>query len=492
MAFLALRMRVLIECLSCNEWARGCLQSLLLFFSLCVLSFSISASANRCKDLPIEFREASENGSPGKKNPPVQALHSEDGFRPHSLQYDFVGRGVPSIHKSTHPSPLDGTRDLESYLGLLLERQIIEESKLVRFKEGLEEGKLVNPISAEEAWLSVAFRIHHDKIQRYLDETSLDKKELLDWSNAFLEEWARVRVRREETREETQSLDQKLKFHPVRPGRFEMGEGDHKTPVILTYPMEVQSTPVTQKHWVEIMGKNPSHFAKGEDSVVINIDGKRVILQPDHPVENVTWWSVLEFANRLSKEHGFEPAYDLSGIDWKPGTRAEDGTLDAKSGEVRIYVQGRSYNPYEGDIYYRVEGYRLLTEAEQEYMLRAAGQSRGLYSFGDNEADLKDHAWFADNSDGHTHPVGLLTALVIDSREFYDLHGNVREWGWSWRGEGLIGGKNPVGLERGSSRVIRGGSWYNGAEFVRSALRGNGVPGNRSSYVGFRLVRTAR
>ena len=458
-----------------------------LLCAYCLLD-AVRAYANSpCKDiLPSDSlgKELHPFSSHGRNFPDL------DGG--HSLRYDFVGRGVLSMYKSTHKSPRDGTRDLESYLGLLLERQIIEESKLVRFKEGLEEGRLVNPISAEEAWLGVAFRIHHDKIQRYLDETLLDKKELLDWSNAFLEERARVRVKREEAREETLEIDQKLEFHPVRPGRFEMGEGDHKTPVTLTYPMEVQSTPVTQKHWVDVMGENPSSFARGEDSITINLDGKQVTLQPDHPVEDVTWWSVLEFANRLSKEHGFEPTYDLSGIDWKSGTRAEDGTLDAKNGEVRIYVQGKSYNPYEGDIYYQTEGYRLPTEAEQEYMLRAAGQSKDLYSFGDNEADLEAHAWFFDNSDGHTHPVGLLTALVIDGWKFYDLHGNVQEWGWDWHGEELIGGKNPVGPEAGSSRVWRGGSWNSSAALVQSADVGNGGPGFHYNIVGFRLVRTAR
>ena len=116
-----------------------------------------------------------------------------------------------------------------------------------------------------------------------------------------------------------------------RPVRFEIrennnvpmtyGNGNRTFPVILTHPIEVQSTPVTQNQWVAIMGENPSHFSKGEDSVVLNLNGKPIELQPDHPVESVTWWSVLEFANRLSERHGLQPSYDLSGINWVPGTR---------------------------------------------------------------------------------------------------------------------------------------------------------------------------
>ena len=38
------------------------------------------------------------------------------------------------------------------------------------------------------------------------------------------------------------------------------GKEKDKVEVNLTHPIEVMSTPVTQKQWVEIMGENPSHF----------------------------------------------------------------------------------------------------------------------------------------------------------------------------------------------------------------------------------------
>ena len=62
--------------------------------------------------------------------------------------------------------------------------------------------------------------------------------------------------------------------------------------------------------------------------------------------------------------------------------------------KIKINTNGGAYDPYIKDIYYQSEGFRLPTEAEQEYILRATGTANGIYYFGDNEAELKDHAWY--------------------------------------------------------------------------------------------------
>ena len=202
-------------------------------------------------------------------------------------------------------------------------------------------------------------------------------------------------------------------------------------------------------------------------------------MNPDHPVENITWWSALKFANRLSEKHGLKPAYDLKGVTWIKGTRAENATLLREKGEARMNKD-----------YYQSEGYRLPTEAEQEYLLRAGGKSRGKYHFGDKEEDLKHYAWYRENSAESTHPVGELKALVLEGREFYDLHGNVWEWGMdSWK-DRFLGGENPLERSSGPYRVMRGGSWASGVQILRSANRFSDYQGDRDSDVGFRLVRT--
>ena len=69
------------------------------------------------------------------------------------------------------------------------------------------------------------------------------------------------------------------------------------------------------------------------------------------------------------------------------------------------------------------------------------------------------------------------------------MHGNVSEWCEDGSRERLPGGKDPhVEGEPLSSRIVRGGSWINGAYSLRSAARGGRLPWAREEDVGFRLI----
>ena len=211
---------------------------------------------------------------------------------------------------------------------------------------------------------------------------------------------------------------------------------------------------------------------------------------------------MLEFANRLSERHGFHPAYDLSGITWESGTWPEGGTLrpveDNEVDKIRVYAKGKSYDPYRGDIYYQVEGYRLPTLAEQMYMLRG-GEKVKSEKFLKNEANLAKHVWYYGNADKRTHPVGLLQAIVIDGKRFYDLFGNVAEGGWdnyTFDLKRYRKKRNPVGLKESyeNSHWVAGGNLFTyPSEFLLSYLGGLVYGRNSNKRVegmGFRLVRT--
>ena len=73
------------------------------------------------------------------------------------------------------------------------------------------------------------------------------------------------------------------------------------------------------------------------------------------------------------------------------------------------------------------------------------------------------------------------------------MSGNVWEWCWDWYGNyPATAQTNPRGMDSGSSRVVRGGSWYGGPASVRAANRLYVSPGNGFNYLGFRLARAVR
>lgn len=130
--------------------------------------------------------------------------------------------------------------------------------------------------------------------------------------------------------------------------------------------------------------------------------------------------------------------------------------------------------------------YRLPTEAEWEYACRAG-------AIGDRAGDLDAMAWYNENSDGKTHPVGQKQP---NSFGLYDMHGNVGEWCEDWNHESYNGAPTDGSAwERGGKqhyRVLRGGSWRSLANRLRSATRNYLTPDYRNHLIGFRVVASPR
>ena len=156
----------------------------------------------------------------------------------------------------------------------------------------------------------------------------------------------------------------------------------------------------------------------------------------DRPVESVSWYEAREFCRKLSALTGYQ--------------------------------------------------FRLPTEAEWEYAAR--GGTTTKYSFGDDEKDLDLYAWNSRNSNNQTHPVGT---KLPNPFGLYDMHGNVWEWVEDHYHNNYQGaptdGSAWLTRDEQSSRVLRGGSWYdfNGS---RSASRNYYHPDYRDYRFGFRVV----
>jgi eukaryotic-like serine/threonine-protein kinase len=130
--------------------------------------------------------------------------------------------------------------------------------------------------------------------------------------------------------------------------------------------------------------------------------------------------------------------------------------------------------------------YRLPTEAEWEYSCRAGSATR--WCFGDEEADLRQYAWYG-AVEGHLNkPVGQLEANGFG---LFDVYGNVWEWCSDWYSPDYYGTSpvdDPAGPAAERQRVMRGGGTVYCGWFVRSAVRFRVTPNHAGLANGFRPV----
>jgi len=246
-------------------------------------------------------------------------------------------------------------------------------------------------------------------------------------------------------------------FVRVEGGTFRMGStsgNDNESPVhtVTVKSFAISKYEVTQKEWEDIMGtgiRQQRDKAKGD---------KTYGEGDNYPMYYVSWNDAIEYCNKRSIEEGLTPAYSGSGNNITCNWEAS--------------------------------GYRLPTEAEWEYAARGGNGSPGNYTYSGSN-DINAVAWYSSNSGERTHPVGTKAANGLG---LFDMSGNVWEWCWDWYGDYPSGSQtDPRGPVSGTHRVLRGGSWYYSALYVRSSSRNYSTPSTRDSYYGgnfgFRLVR---
>ena len=185
---------------------------------------------------------------------------------------------------------------------------------------------------------------------------------------------------------------------------------------------------------MKITGMNPSH-CKGDDL----------------PVERVSWFDCVIFANMLSERNGLEKVYQLP-----EGLTLGSSQSDDLAQKVKVNTSAN--------------GYRLPTEAEWEYA--AKGGENYSYSGSD---DLNEVGWNRKNCEEGTQGVGKKKS---NGYGLYDMSGNVNEWCFD--------------PSTGNVRALRGGCWYDSGWNCNISCRRYAVPSDAGRYPsGIRLFRSS-
>ena len=189
---------------------------------------------------------------------------------------------------------------------------------------------------------------------------------------------------------------------------------------------------------------------------------------------------------------------DKAGINWMHGVSGKERQTDEYNHPV-LHVSWNDANAYCKWWSAKTgKKFRLPTEAEWEYACRAGTATP--FNIGENittdQANYDGNYPYNNNKKGvYRKNTVAVEIFAPNALGLYNMHGNVLEWCSDWYGDkyydeckakGMV--ENPTGPETGSNRVLRGGSWGNGAGGCRSDSRGYCAPDGRYYSIGFRLV----
>lgn len=231
----------------------------------------------------------------------------------------------------------------------------------------------------------------------------------------------------------------------------------------------------------------------------------------EHPVEvSIDDFEISKFEITNAQYSSFINAY---GSDRVRSGQYEDEKMIYENEKGLKYLQG-SWKPsigyenfpvvgvtwYGAMEYCRFYNLRLPTEAEWEYAAREQGK-KIKYANGSDYANPREINFNvspdSDSTDLSKTNLSLLTQQSVgayppNALGIFQMSGNVWEWCLDWYEYNYDTEKtiNPTGPWLGKYKVIRGGSYYNSAQAVRTTERSYLAPHRYASDVGFRVARS--
>jgi formylglycine-generating enzyme required for sulfatase activity len=238
---------------------------------------------------------------------------------------------------------------------------------------------------------------------------------------------------------------------PTEAGRFD-NERQHKKRIGRTFALAAKSVTVEQYRRFDKDDQLPAVYMRTADM----------------PAIGTNWHQAAAYCNWLSKEEGI---------------KEDQWCYEIKDGQV-IRLKAN---------YLSLTGYRLPTEAEMEYATRAGALTSRYY--GETEDLLPKYAWYWNNSQEKSWPVG---SLKPNDFGLFDTQGNVFTWCQerymvdypSNQDEGIEDKEDILSIDNQDNRALRGGSFSDRASHVRSAYRNGYRPANNYYGDGFRPART--
>lgn len=206
-------------------------------------------------------------------------------------------------------------------------------------------------------------------------------------------------------------------------------------------------------------------------------------LGANYPVYGVSWYSAIVYCNLRSIAEGLTPCYKIgtetdptAWTDIVPGTGSNAGKYAGPT------TNKDTWNGITFDT--SANGWRLPTEAEWEYLARAALTED--YKFPGSNT-VGDVAWYSVNADGHAHEVKTKSPNGLG---LYDMYGNVCEWCWDWwSNTSTINSSTPAtGPSNGSTKILRGYG-YDDTYLHELSTRAGYEPQYSGRTTGFRVVR---